>query len=355
MLSGIYKITDIINNKAYIGRAVDLKNREWRHYCYCEPEKYSKASLQPEINMRIHQAMMQNRNKDNFLFEVLEYCPVEFLDEREQYYISYYNTKFPNGYNSTDGGQTYPHRKGEEHYNHSLTQYQVDQIYDFLISGKTVKEIQTIIPQASMETISAINNGYNWRKENYNYPLSRLNGVIKINDEEIKKIRTLWKNGKTITEIKKLYPFIARTTISDIISGKTHKGIAMDYEFTPQKKHQFSEEEVNLYRKMYFIEQKTTKEIYEYYCSITEEPITISSFLDMIKGRSYKQFKVYIENKKPYEETRRGQEAQKKQLKLERNILIQKLHDQGLNKQEIAKQAQCSVRTVYRILGAKQK
>ena len=38
---------------------------------------------------------------------------------------------------------------------------------------------------------------------------------------------------RTFAEIKKLYPFIARTTISDIISGKTHKDIAMDYEFTP--------------------------------------------------------------------------------------------------------------------------
>ena len=32
MLSGIYKITNTINNKFYIGSSCNLKNREWQHF-----------------------------------------------------------------------------------------------------------------------------------------------------------------------------------------------------------------------------------------------------------------------------------------------------------------------------------
>jgi excinuclease UvrABC nuclease subunit len=40
MNSGIYKITNLKNNKIYIGRAVDLKNRKWRHWCFLHPNQY---------------------------------------------------------------------------------------------------------------------------------------------------------------------------------------------------------------------------------------------------------------------------------------------------------------------------
>jgi hypothetical protein len=43
---------------------------------------------------------------ENFIFEVIEECPLEQkkLDERERYWIEYYNS-YEEGYNSTRGGQ----------------------------------------------------------------------------------------------------------------------------------------------------------------------------------------------------------------------------------------------------------
>ena len=35
---------------------------------------------------------------------ILEYCPQEMLNQREQYYINKYNTLYPNGYNQQSGG-----------------------------------------------------------------------------------------------------------------------------------------------------------------------------------------------------------------------------------------------------------
>lgn len=354
MESGIYKITDKRNNKIYIGRAINLNNRKWRHFCYCSPEKYSENSLKNEANMLIHKAMLDSKKKEDFDFEVLEYCDADKLDEREQYYISTLNSKTPYGYNSTDGGCTYPHLKGEQHSNSILKQYQVDLIYQMLLDGNTVAEIQQFVPEATMETISAINTGRNWRKEGYVYPISRLNGVIKVSDQQVQEIRDMWKQGKSISEILCHYPNIARTTITDILSGRTHKNIPIDYVFKTHKKHIFTEEEVNFYRQMYFLDKKTFDEVYSYYSSIEKENVVSeSSFRDMIKGRSYKQYKVYIEEKKPYEETQRGKEQIRREEKNNRNNYIKELNKQGVNKIEIAKKAGCSVRTVYRVLGAK--
>lgn len=42
---------------------------------------------------------------DALTLDILEECSNELLDEREQYWIRYYNTVYPNGYNATNGGQ----------------------------------------------------------------------------------------------------------------------------------------------------------------------------------------------------------------------------------------------------------
>ena len=43
---------------------------------------------------------------ENFTVEIIETCPVEFLNEREMFWIRELNTKAPNGYNLTDGGES---------------------------------------------------------------------------------------------------------------------------------------------------------------------------------------------------------------------------------------------------------
>jgi len=41
--------------------------------------------------------------KENFIIEEIEKCNQELLNEREKYWISFYNS-YENGYNSTLGG-----------------------------------------------------------------------------------------------------------------------------------------------------------------------------------------------------------------------------------------------------------
>lgn len=87
---GIYKITNKINGKSYIGQSIHIEQR-WQEHLY----KNTHCSL---IKYAFHKYGV-----DNFIFEVLEECKQEELNEKEQYWIKYFNT-FENGYNLTLGG-----------------------------------------------------------------------------------------------------------------------------------------------------------------------------------------------------------------------------------------------------------
>lgn len=95
---GIYKITNLKNHKIYIGQSIDIEER-WKQHRWkafnCNEVGYHSA---------IHCAM-RKYGLDNFIYEVLEECGVEELDEKEKYWISQLNSIVPNGYNIMEGGQ----------------------------------------------------------------------------------------------------------------------------------------------------------------------------------------------------------------------------------------------------------
>ena len=89
---GIYKITNKINNKVYIGQSRDIVDR-WnahKYYTYSSKTKLQNAFTKYGIS--------------NFTFEVIEECDIKDLDEKEKYWINYYNS-YEDGYNMTLGGQ----------------------------------------------------------------------------------------------------------------------------------------------------------------------------------------------------------------------------------------------------------
>ena len=95
---GIYKITNKINNKIYIGQSIDIKER-WKQHFY---KAYNEKEL--GYNSAIHQAF-RKYGYENFSFEVIELCEKEELDAKEIYWIKTLNSLTPNGYNILSGGQ----------------------------------------------------------------------------------------------------------------------------------------------------------------------------------------------------------------------------------------------------------
>ena len=94
--TGIYKITNTLKDKAYIGQSVDIYKR-WTDHC--------KAGLgiDTPIGNKLYQAMLSD-GLQNFTFELLCQCPKEQLDQKERYFIELYQADLY-GYNSTKGNK----------------------------------------------------------------------------------------------------------------------------------------------------------------------------------------------------------------------------------------------------------
>lgn len=91
---GIYRITCIINGKAYIGQSNDCKERFRQHI---------KSALgYTSTTNKLYQEM-KKKGVENFTFEILETVPRDQLNEREVYWIDLCRTR-DTGLNSTKGG-----------------------------------------------------------------------------------------------------------------------------------------------------------------------------------------------------------------------------------------------------------
>lgn len=336
MNSGIYKITDLRNNKIYIGQAVNLANRKWRHWCFLHPDRYSINSLSTEFNMAIHCAMMESGNDNDFSFEVLEYCNRDLLNEKEQYYIKLYNSLMPNGYNQTSGGNCYPHLKGEQCVNHKITQNEADQIKYYLKQGWSAKQIQEIIPNATIGIISAINTGRNWVSDSEQYPLSKLNGVKILSDDEVRYIREQRSLGVSTVDLAQQF-HTSTSQISSITNGKTRKDAGGEI----TKQFKFSEEQVYIFRSIYQIMSSSMKDLWRH--SGFADKVSYDAFCDMLQGKTYTEYPI-LQRQEEYK-------PQNTQMKLDRYKQIQELYaTKKYTKKEIAKIIGCSERTVYRAL-----
>ena len=93
--AGIYKITNVNNNKAYIGKSVNVKKRLQEHF-------KSAVGIQSIADQAFHHEILKN-GIWNWRIEILNYCDKEQLSEQEKYYIDFFQTQ-NYGYNKREGG-----------------------------------------------------------------------------------------------------------------------------------------------------------------------------------------------------------------------------------------------------------
>ena len=96
-ICGIYKITNMVNSKCYIGQSVNCIRRLNIHKWELEKNKHFNVYLQKAWN---------KYNKDNFKFEVIFLCNRQDLDNHEIFFIDYFNSYGKQGYNQCEGGKT---------------------------------------------------------------------------------------------------------------------------------------------------------------------------------------------------------------------------------------------------------
>ena len=92
---GIYKIENIDDGKVYIGQSVNVKNRMRDHI-------KSAVGISTIANQWVHEAMKEE-GIEKFIFHLIDDCDREELNNREKYWIDYYQSN-DWGYNRTRGG-----------------------------------------------------------------------------------------------------------------------------------------------------------------------------------------------------------------------------------------------------------
>ena len=93
---GIYKITNLLDNKSYIGQSVDVYKR-WNDHCKCG------LGIDTPPGNKLYKAIQED-GLENFTFELLAECPKDELDSKEKYFIELYQAK-EYGYNGTGGNK----------------------------------------------------------------------------------------------------------------------------------------------------------------------------------------------------------------------------------------------------------
>lgn len=171
-MTGIYKITNLVNGNSYVGQSVDIQKR-WKR----EQEDANNINSH-SYNYPLMRAF-RKYGVNNFDFQVIEECSIEDLNEKEKFWIDYYDTFF-HGYNQTLGGDT-SSREPKENI--------IGVISDLMNTDMFHKDI-AVKWNISTEMVQGINTGRYW-KHNAKYPLQQR--------KHIKQVYCCKSCGKEIT------------------------------------------------------------------------------------------------------------------------------------------------------------
>lgn len=168
----IYKITNKVNNKSYIGQTRYSLEFRWRQHQHKKDNTY------------FHNAI-KKYGVNNFELSVLEECDVEQLNSREIFYIAKYNT-FQEGYNLTIGGEG----------NRTLIlDNKYDEIKELYLSGFSSNKVASLFNVDKSTIVKILKQlGVKIR-----------NNKLNINNQEFKELVQDYQNGFSLRELAKRY------------------------------------------------------------------------------------------------------------------------------------------------------
>lgn len=155
---GIYKITNTINGKVYIGQSQCITKR-WKNHKITAYNSNDRSYEYP-----LYRAI-RKYGIENFDFSILENCTIEQLDEREIFWIKFYSSDNScYGYNNDSGGSNCPHPT-------KLTEEKVNEIIN-LLKNTTISQYDLAERfKVDQFFISNINLGKSWTKDDITYPI----------------------------------------------------------------------------------------------------------------------------------------------------------------------------------------
>ena len=138
MVSRIYKITNDINNRVYIGKTTSTLEKRFKEHCYDSRKRNNEK--------RPLYSAIKKYGIEHFKISLIEECPIDKENEREISWIAYYKG-YENGYNATLGGE-------------GTCIYSREEIVSLLNQGKTTKEICNKL-KCSKDVVYNVANSFN--------------------------------------------------------------------------------------------------------------------------------------------------------------------------------------------------
>lgn len=228
LIKAIYKITNNINGKCYIGQSINPYHRFISHKSRARNGDFTSSQA-------LYYAILKY-GEENFSLDILEWT--DDYNKREQELIVQYNSLSQNGYNIAHGGEEPPHRYGENHHKCIIKEHQVDRVIYELKRGKlTEPEIGKLFnPPIRQTIIHNINFGITHRRTYEIYPI-RKQCPYNLSVSQLEDIIWLLKNSQcTMNQIAEYFEFNV-STIKAINTGRNHYNSKISY---PIRKHKGS-------------------------------------------------------------------------------------------------------------------
>lgn len=217
----IYRYRNKITNNSYIGKTNNIERRKREHLSAAfNPNNPYYHSLWP--------SKLRQYGVDNFEFSILEETDSEHFEEREKYWIAYFNSYNGAGYNLTCGWE------GNENTQNILTQEEAKEIIKML---KNTDESQIIIASnynISQTLLSNINQGLRYKQENVSYPIRK---NYKTFNDYNDLINDIINTTIPFTDLQEKYGY-SYSTIKKINEGKMHKQEDLKYPLRKLNVHQ---------------------------------------------------------------------------------------------------------------------
>lgn len=221
IMIGIYKITKKENGKSYIGQSNNIERRFQEHK--------TKQDIPIEVAIKKY-------GVDAFSFEIIEECSLEQLDEREIYWIEYYNTYKGIGYNCNPGGGN---NQGENNGRTKLTNEDVAFIRECYDNHLRRKDVYKMFEdKISFSGFASIWDGSTWQNikmdvytlENKNfYKYHATDGSnsdnSKFTDEEVLEVRQRYVTEDAKSIFKDYQNRCSYNTLQQILWGRTYKNL----------------------------------------------------------------------------------------------------------------------------------
>ena len=176
----IYKITNKVNNKIYIGFTSKSIEKRFKQHCYLAEYKHGNTySI-------IHKAI-NKYGVENFSIETIYSGEnKEEVLSKEDYYINLYNSYIPNGYNIAKGGNNPPSWEGKRHTEETKEKIKMKLIEFYSKDENRIKHIGKNNP----------NYNHKWSEEmRHKCSISKMNIYKNEKNPNSKRIIAIFPNG----------------------------------------------------------------------------------------------------------------------------------------------------------------